>query len=184
MWQWVLGKNGLKFLRTNSVHSGERGKKQQTTRKALFFFISCIGASLSLNQEVNVVTNTSVKAMMRETLKISQVSKNLHKSAEICIFWKLSDPDFPRLTKLLSLLSLLTLFWVSAECTMSLHWVSANSPLSLYWVSADSLLCICLVFTDYHFGYFEQIRFRIFCNSLLFLYIFGAKILFTHHYTW
>ena len=132
--------------------SGERGKKQQTTRKALFFFISCTGASLSLNQEVNVLTNTSAKAMMRETLKISQVSKNLHKSAEICIFWKLSDPDFPRLTKLLSLLSLLsllTLFWVSAECTMSLHWVSANSRLSLHWVSPDSLLCICLVFTDY-----------------------------------
>ena len=139
-------KDGLKFLRTNSVHSGERGKKQQTTRKALFFFISCTGASLSLNQEVNVVTNTSAKAMMRETLKISQVSKNLHKSAEICIFWKLSDPDFPRLTKLLSLL---TLFWVSAVCTMSLHWVSANSRLSLHWVSPDFLLCICLVFTDY-----------------------------------
>ena len=63
---------------------GGRNNKQQ--EKALFFFISCTGASLSLNQEVNVVTNTSAKAMMRETLKISQVSKNLHKSAEICIF--------------------------------------------------------------------------------------------------
>ena len=156
------------------MHSGERGKKQQTTRKALFFFISCTRASLSLNQEENVVTNTSAKAMMRETLKISQVSKNLHKSAEICIFWKLSDSDYSRLTKLLSLL------WVSAKSILSLLWVSANSSLSLHWVSSDSLFCICLVFTDYQSDNSES--FVITCYSST--YIFDAKVLFTHCHTW